>query len=81
MGARDYNPILHMIKIALLSFCLVYCILNQDAVLTPSDPFILDLMEPATYHQSYLIEIDAQQYSPEWALMYAHQATSTHSVV
>jgi hypothetical protein len=70
-----------MIKIAIIYICLVFIISCQDALLTPTDPFSLHLRESATYHQSFLIEIDAQQYSPEWSSIYAHQSTPVHSVV
>jgi hypothetical protein len=69
-----------MIKITIIVLCLMG-ILTQDAVLAPSDPFGLQLREVATYHQSYLVEIDPQQYNPEWSILYAHQAAQGHSVV
>ncbi len=69
-----------MMKITIIVLCLIV-IHAQDAVLAPSDPFVLHLHEQATYHQSYLVEIDPQQYNPEWSILYGHQATVGHSVV
>lgn len=39
------------------------------------------LREAATYHQSFLVEVDPQRFDPEWSILYAHQAAAGHSVV
>lgn len=70
-----------MIKIGIIVFSLLLAVPAQDAVLTPSEPFRLELREKATYHQTFLVEIDASHYNPEWSILYGHQWATGHSVV
>lgn len=44
-----------MIEIAIIVFSLLLAVPAQDAVLTSSEPFRLELRETATYHQAFLI--------------------------
>lgn len=64
--------------IALLGVVMVAA---QDALLAPETPFAFEIDEKATYHQSLLVEIDAEQYRQDWNILYLHQATHSHSVV
>lgn len=70
-----------MIKIAIIVLSLLLAAPAQDAVLTPTEPFRLELRETATYHQAFLLEVDPAHYNPEWNVLYGHQWAVGHSVV
>lgn len=70
-----------MISNTIAVLCVIVMVIAQDAVLAPEVPFAFALDEQATYHHSFLVEIDAEQYRQDWNIIYLHQATHGHSVV
>ena len=70
-----------MIRSFIAVLCGVVMAVAQDALLAPETPFAFALDEKATYHQSFLVEIEAEQYRQDWNILYLHQAAQGHSVV
>ena len=77
-----FHKLAHIIMIrSIIAVLGLVIVAAQDALLAPDTPFAFALDEKATYHQSLLVEIDAEQYRQDWNILYLHQATLSHSVV
>lgn len=70
-----------MISNTIAVLCVLVMAIAQDALLAPETPFAFPLDEKATYHHSFLVEIDAEQYRQDWNIIYLHQDALGHSVV
>lgn len=61
-----------MQKVSVLFCLVVFLCRTQDFLLSPHQPAKIQLEKTRPYSDNYLIEINHQEYTPDWSTLFAH---------